>query len=124
MSKYTFSVRNDSLVVRGTLPKSRLAALKASICKWKRIVKHLKEDDAAVPPWDGGTETCGLCQIYYNNRDCDDCPVSRKTGMGGCVGTPYHKYQEAKGYVDKTDGLEAAKAEMAFLKGLLPKKKE
>lgn len=78
-----------------------LKALKASIRKWERIVKGGMEGD------------CPLCKMFRDRDiedDCDGCPVMEKTNRPFCRGTPYWD----------DDSPAQAKAELDFLKSLLP----
>lgn len=85
-----------------------LKALRGSIRKWQKIVAGTGKDQ--------GPDNCPLCELFWNNKKCDGCPVAAKTGRGLCAGSPY---------VDYCDELSTANArrELAFLKSLLPKKK-
>lgn len=77
--------------------------LELSIQKWECVVENLPKYRVL----DGGCKTCGLCQGY---DDCDECPVE------DCESSPYRDYYNARG--DRDGMLEAAKAEVEFLKGL------
>lgn len=100
------------------------ALLERAIRKWELIVAGVGEDRA--------TGDCPLCQTFLRggDRNCNGCPVRKATGLSGCAGTPYEAFaaldeQEAKevheaGYAD-TDELRAlARAELDFLRSLLP----
>lgn len=76
------------------------------------------------------SRNCPLCQLFIEN-DCKGCPVSDRTGEGGCEGSPYRDWLAATYYDvaihgqraqnrQNPEALEAAKAELAFLKSLLP----
>ena len=110
-----YSVDKDGYVVAtGRWPKSRLGALKESIKKWEWLAKH-----RGSPPYTD-SETCALCNIYIlgDKNNCTGCPVMERTGEKSCVGTPYYDYSMALGH--KKAKL-AARAEVKFLKSLLPK---
>jgi hypothetical protein len=90
-----------------------LEALKGSIEKWQRI--------EAGADTDKGTDNCPLCQLFHEDHrltdgaSCDGCPVSDRTGKLFCRGTPYMDYTG--------DGKTKAnaRAELEFLRSLLPK---
>lgn len=103
--------------------KKTLRALKGSIRKWEEIVAGEEVDD--------GVDNCPLCQLFYW-EDCKGCPVKETTGKECCVGSPYddewndiHQFDltlsDKGGYVHTEQSLAAAKAELKFLKSLLPK---
>lgn len=102
------------------MKKATLKALKGSIQKWKRIVKGVEIDE--------GTDNCPLCQLFVR-ADCTGCPVAKKTGFSYCSNTPYSDWEgeawglkrNGAGYKHTKRSLKAAKAEVAFLKSLLPK---
>lgn len=77
-----------------------------SIDKWKAIAEFL---ESIEPPrsvsrrkfylvLDGGTDTCGLCHIHYDEHErgergvCGTCPIYDDTERGFCKGTPYREY--------------------------------
>lgn len=102
------------------MDKATLKALKGSIRKWVKIVVG-EEIDLA-------TENCPLCEMFFD-RDCEGCPVKEKTGRTSCDGTPYQdKWVWVEpfgrngngGYRHSKKSKEAAIAEVAFLKSLLP----
>ena len=93
-----------------------LRALKKSIEKWEKIV--------AKEGVDRGSDNCALCQISPN---CKSCPV----GHFDCQNTPYKKWIIHHNYVHRRHPFQAmeikceicerhAKAELEFLKSLLP----
>lgn len=97
-------------------PAQRAAALEGSIAKWRAIVERTGKDE--------GSENCPLCQTYWSRSfSCEGCPVSERTGMSMCRGTPYLEYcneanmeQKGRGDPDETDV--AARAMLAFLESL------
>ena len=108
-----------------------LKALEGSIKKWEKIVESTEEKDR-------GVENCPLCRLFYNDfsedEDCMGCPVKEKTGMYGCIGSPYqdwkNHYKNSHGvefgegtsrHKDCPECLRLAKAELEFLRGLLPR---
>lgn len=60
-------------------------ALKSSIDKWIKIYRGEAEDL--------GPKNCALCKKYIA-RMCVGCPVSDKTGIKYCEGSPYTKFDE------------------------------
>ncbi len=110
------------------MSKRMLKALKGSIKKWDKIVKGTGTD--------GGTKNCSLCTLYNRIDNCGICIVKKKTGMDGCQDTPYagwdfhhdNKHRAVGSYYAefpyKTECpvcKKLAKAELKFLKSLLPK---
>lgn len=101
-----------------------LKALKGSIAKWEAIV--------AGTGVDKGPSNCPLCLAFWDNSmgevSCLGCPVRDATGEDGCVGTPYEKWEDLTECKDqKADTPElkkAARAELRFLKSLLPRKRK
>lgn len=97
-----------------------LRALKGSIRKWEAIVAGTERDE--------GTDNCPLCQKFFANY-CEGCPIQEKTGKYCCDGSPYEKWTRTSrpwapvngGYLHTKESLAAAKAELKFLKSLLPK---
>lgn len=100
-----------------------LEALKASIAKWER--NAVAETPAQYL---SSADECPLCDLFFwQADDCAGCPVRAKTGRIFCSGTPYGEANDAN-YKWRVDGgqhlqakaHEAALAEVAFLKSLLP----
>jgi hypothetical protein len=94
-----------------------LAALEGSIDKWERI--------AAGEIADQGCSSCPLCRVFLFARNtCFGCPVMERTGEGGCRRTPYtqfdHLDEDDSGWARTAGQIEAAQAEVDFLKSLLP----
>ena len=100
-----------------------LKALQGSIKKWQRIVASTEAEDK-------GVENCPLCGMFWS-RGCGGCPVREATGLTACRGSPYsewstymishpalahHRIPGCK------ECLQLARAEIAFLVGLLPDK--
>lgn len=112
----TFYMDGDTLKVKGKFPSTRLRALRASIRKWEFITALLEKAPRRQIA-DRGTDTCALCQLYYNHDrfvdHCDGCPVMEKTGQRYCDGTPYGSEK----------GLKRAQGEVEFLRSLLPQRK-
>lgn len=100
--------------------QATLRALKGSIKKWKRIVDKAGQDL--------GGDNCPLCEI--SNAYCDNCPVYKKTGKYDCGETPYIKWiihhREVHANSKSPHTIQCkickrhAKAEVEFLKSLLP----
>ena len=104
-----------------------LKALKASIRKWEKNAKAETLDEFKTGP-----SECPLC-LEFNSifrgssfAHCIGCPVFNATGMTSCMGTPYGEAEEAaEEWGDDILGAPAAaraaaRAEVDFLKGLLP----
>ena len=91
--------------------KQTLKALKGSIKKWQGVTKGTIQDRGPV--------NCPLCQLFLLGEpsSCIGCPVCQKTKKTGCRGTPYTLYNV---YGHK----KYARAEVKFLKSLLPKVKK
>lgn len=105
--------------------KRTLTALKSSIKRWE-------ENVAAERPWDASTHggDCALCLLFspVSADDCGKCPVKLKTGLNNCSMTPWGRANFALGSWSsdecspkKAAWVKAAKAELRFLKSLLPK---
>jgi hypothetical protein len=107
-------------------PKT-LKALKSSIAHWTRLAtgKARKGEDIF-------TTHCALCRRFYTKASiergepCMSCPVSNKTGLSYCKGSPWVEASRALAdayYIYKAPRfLAAARRELAFLKTLLPRK--
>lgn len=108
------------------MDKKILTALQGSIEKWEKIVAGTGTDD--------GWRNCPLCEDFYKKCDvqiCDGCPVHEKTGGFGCMKTPYEKWDTHQYKIHDSHfpyEIECkicerhAKAEVEFLKSLLPEK--
>lgn len=97
-----------------------LTALKGSIAKWESIVAGKGEDQ--------GFHNCPLCKEFYGldfkNR-CRGCPVSDETGESNCGDSPYDEWAELMDQFNTNRAVhpplvDAAKAELDFLRSLLP----
>ena len=97
-------------------------ALNGSIKKWERIVAG----------WSVGGGNCPLCESFERLNFCVGCPVT-DAGFPRCVGSPWAKWVrhqcDRHEAVDETrihcpTCLTLAKAELRFLKSLLPKEKK
>jgi hypothetical protein len=92
-----------------------LEALKGSIKKWYRIAYNRGVDE--------GCDNCPLCQLFWRFEGCHGCPVSEKTGLDHCYGTPYYAFageSDSNGRVDSKFTQKLAIKEYKFLKSLLP----
>lgn len=97
-----------------------LAALKASIAKWDKNARVRNTDNAKTC-----AEDCPLCHLFHEDfgadrSDCSGCPVAKKTGEPFCWKSPYSKASQAHFRGDAKAFRDAAKAEAAFLRSLLP----
>jgi hypothetical protein len=90
-----------------------LKALKGSIKKWEGIVAGKVKDE--------GPDNCPLCKLFYA-INCRGCPVSKATRLKWCDGSPYSDLWNG-GKATTKPQIAAAKAEVKFLKSLLPKGK-
>lgn len=105
------------------MDNATLKALKDSIAKWESNARVGDIDDALI-----GAKECPLCQLYWkkdNGLWCDGCPVKNATGYSSCVDTPYSEaYQlfdlAENGKAPLSEFHKAARAEVDFLKSLLP----
>jgi hypothetical protein len=93
-------------------PENDDHAIRASIAKWKTIVKYLTEHPNTIIV-DGGRHTCALCFLYWSD-DCKGCPVHLYTGQRGCATTPYEDYFEAVYEGDYEEALHFAQKEVEF----------
>jgi len=108
--------------------KGTKIALKKSIRKWEKIVARKGPDL--------GGRNCALCERFHDNCTrtradnsiLETCPVTIAAKDAGCTDTPYDPWSD---YFSKLGSLEPAvvyddtsrdlaKAELAFLKSLLP----
>jgi hypothetical protein len=93
-----------------------LEALKGSIEKWRKIVEEGGEDL--------GVKNCPLCHLHYAYGNCTGCPVNQASGGQQCGNTPYDEWDEldlfGSGVADTPAKIEAARAELEFLRSLLP----
>lgn len=107
------------------MDKRTKEALKASIEKWKENVV----DPARM---NLNYNSCPLCVLFHPFQQdphqplgspaaCLGCPVREKTGMALCKGTPYYDTLEAFETEDFPLAAREARAELAFLRSLLPK---
>ena len=113
------------------MDEKTLEALKASIAKWQEnITASIPRVTFKVAPQD-----CALCNLFFFTDDfydrCLGCPIQQKTGKKVCKGTPYTEAAKAVENWDSRVGDKArdrwrekaqlaARAEVDFLKSLLP----
>jgi hypothetical protein len=96
-----------------------LTALKASIKHWEQNLVELDANKMT-------DMYCALCDMFVlSGEDCNGCPVMEETGEDNCGNTPWadallatRDYQKHNGTY--TRAFHAVKAEVDFLKGLLP----
>lgn len=92
-----------------------LKALKGSIKKWEAIV--------AGTGHDRGPDNCPLCKMFNNENQavpCVGCPVAEAAKDDCCGSTPYTDYYHANRAGDAEGATKSARAELDFLKSLLP----
>ena len=118
-----------------------LRALNKSIDKWEKVSTGDLEDR--------GMRNCALCQRFAvgpqasrrvdwgpdigepcTTKADEQCPVYAKTGQSHCLGSPYEKWfdwhathggGDGKTFAMTKRAKQIARAEVKFLKGLLPK---
>lgn len=103
----------------GSPPRSMEEGFDISIEKWEIVAKMLS--DGIELTHDGGTQTCGLCMLYYRGPDvfCEGCPIRKHTGVKYCDETPYASFSYARDDNETIDVLaEHANRELGFLKAL------
>lgn len=118
------------------MDKKKLEALLGSIMHWEDNAVAVSPSGASI-----SSQDCDLCYIYIFTN-CVGCPIADKTGFTYCRDTPYKDASIAINEWEKTvfdlvvkkgivltaeqiaalgeDFRKAAKAEVEFLKGLLP----
>ena len=104
-----------------------LAALRASIAKWRANVIAGRPQAARIQASD-----CPLCKIYLRGDlrppgYCTECPVRQRTGHDGCEQTPWMEARRAlTDWINlncdyaREDWRRAAQREVDFLISLLP----
>lgn len=106
------------------MEEKTLTALQGSIKKWERILAT-GEDGS-------GSEDCPLCELFHpwntgvdltSATACDGCPVKASTGKSLCTDSPYDKYAVATDDGDACAIASTAKAELEFLRSLIPSEK-
>ena len=104
-----------------------LKALKESIEHWKRIVSDTRLPDESIYGDD-----CPLCALHFernvsnDDNQCKGCPVKERTGQPHCHGSPWFDVciLEKYGEEDSPQFRVAARAELKFLRSLLPKREK
>ena len=89
-----------------------VAALEASIKHWEENAAASDLEDVTL-----GTNYCALCQMFHK-LCCRGCPVQERTKMSYCIGTPYEDAEEFASPQTFAKFLDAARAELEFLKSL------
>ena len=85
-------------------------ALETSILHWQENAKAETLGEVQV-----GADACDLCDLYYDNVDCEGCPVA-DAGMPGCVGSPYMAALDALySLASREEFRRCAQAEVDFL---------
>lgn len=106
--------------------KKTLTALKQSIAHHERMAKFTKIEqfEKEAPGW----SDCALCQLFIM-QSCVGCPVDNETHTS-CQDTPYEEIcdahdllKEKKSKPNWQSFRKAERAEIKFLKSLLPKEK-
>lgn len=100
------------------MDRQTLAALRGSIEKWERIV-----DGTGI---DQGIYNCPLCKLFYANH-CSGCPVNANTRQKHCNGSKYFAWASLFNdfetmVANNPRRVAAAKAELEYLRSLLPRK--
>jgi hypothetical protein len=85
-----FWVAGGTLKHSGKWPTSKIAAIEASIAKWKAIAST--DHSPFIGPVENHSATsCALCNLYAG-MSCGECPVKLFTGRDQCRKTPYAEY--------------------------------
>jgi len=95
--------------------------LDLSIGKWRDVVKHLNKItrfEEFNKEIEMGEDNCALCEMYYYDGGCIECPVRKATGNGECRGTPFKDFVKACIEEDLEGMRKAATAELKFLENL------
>ncbi len=105
-------------------PEDVAEALESSIDKWD--FTEIAMDDPRLKGkafWCGGTETCGLCELF--NRGPDGCfigcPVMQATGVSGCAHTPFYDFHDEYRAGTPESAAVVARREGDFLRSLREK---
>lgn len=126
MIKFAIDPVRDVVYTTSRFPSdlSTETALNHAIRKWEyisaEVCRRASQAGTYAPSLlvDGGVKSCGLCAKFYRrdySPSCAGCPVSQKTGLVGCAGTPYNHFSEAINIDEQRAG---AKAMVDFLKSL------
>ena len=110
-----------------TMNETTRQALLESIAKWEENAIAEAPEDVRI-----GARDCPLCTMFlnpFNKVHCFGCPVVEQTSATSCSRTPYSKAfrsyllwdDDPKSETPRTAFHEAARAEVDFLKSLLPK---
>lgn len=98
-----------------------LTALRASIAHHEENLKVKTPRKVDLSP-----KSCALCALFFKDG-CDGCPVAERSGRARCVGTPYREldcatywWRMTRTSAERNAFLTAERAEIAFLRSLLP----
>lgn len=93
--------------------------IQLSIVKWETILAELDNyPDHNYFVECGGIKTCPLCIAFYNDGECNNCPIYKKSEESQCCNTPYDRYVNALDN-DYNEYYQGVKDEIQFLKDLL-----
>lgn len=106
-----------------------LEALKKSIKHWEQLRDGESKDVI-------GPHSCALCQMFWKPTQgstikvkCDGCPVDARSGIAGCIDTPYdlmadsdwqERYNCESDWQQTEEFKNMAALELKFLVSLLP----
>jgi hypothetical protein len=116
--KYTKSGKTHYvLAYKGDIPKTAAEAKKITVAKWEAICEKFIEcsdDDTHFSIKGGGMQSCGFCIWGWHASPpfqtiCFACPIRKRTGLDGCLSTPYDKWMKRR-------TLANAKKELEFVK--------
>jgi hypothetical protein len=108
------------------MDKSTLVALKQSIKHWEEnlvICQESKSISDILKSISLGSMACALCNKFTCGK-CGGCPISDRTGCACCHESPYmniSKVYDKSARCYKPTMIKYVKAEIDFLKSLLPK---
>lgn len=94
-------------------------ALTESIAHWRRLTTGKRKRNESI-----GIVDCALCAMFRPySKHCDGCPVYVSTNSRCGRSTPYSNASEAQSIygLDSPEFKTAARAELNFLRSLLPK---
>lgn len=100
-------------------PEATREALAKSIEHWERLASGTEKDGESI-----FSEDCALCDLFFANEDCElceGCPVAQRTGLSGCLGSPWYGVQSewCKPSGKTTVAFrEACKVQLEFLRSL------
>jgi len=94
--KVFFTILNKKLLLhpKDILPDTEQEALYWSVKKWGFLSRTSLLAEEGY-----GSKTCGLCLFHgYKHPNiylCEECILTKETGIGGCVNTPFQDYDLA-----------------------------